>query len=108
MEEDFFISNDYDYDVVKLENEETEKENEISDFRLLGPKRFDTAQVLSTWPFQTQLIFVTDTTDGVCGEKLVMWRNSPHDMLSSGKFLHMINVEKNLSWSLNVKKVLHV
>ena len=27
-------------------------------------------------------------------KKLVMWRNSPHDMLSSGKFLHMINVGK--------------
>ena len=40
------------------------------------------------------LIFVTDVTDGVCGEKLFMWRNSPHDMLSSGKFLHMINVGK--------------
>ena len=40
------------------------------------------------------LIFVTDATDAVCGEKLVMWRNSPHDMLSSGKFLHMINVGK--------------
>ena len=48
-----------------------------------------------SWTF-AYLIFVTDTTDGVCGEKLVMWRNSPRDMLSSGKFLHMINVKTNL------------
>ena len=27
---------------------------------------------------------------------------------ASGKILHMVNVEKNLSRSLNVKKVLHV
>ena len=27
-------------------------------------------------------------------KKLVMWRNSPHDMLSNGNFLHMINVGK--------------
>ena len=50
----------------------------------------------SVWGVCTHayLIFVTDVTDGVCGEKLFMWRNSPHDMLSSGKFLHMINVGK--------------
>ena len=30
-------------------------------------------------------------------KKLVMWRNSPHDLLSSGKFLHIIDVETILS-----------
>ena len=31
------------------------------------------------WPtLKPYLIFVTDVTDGVCGEKLFMWRNSPH------------------------------
>ena len=39
------------YHVTDLEG----KENEISDFRLLRPKRFDTAQVLSTWPFQSTM-----------------------------------------------------
>ena len=62
-----------------------------------------------------------------CGDKSVKWKMSPHEKggenlsrgeisphercaenMSSGKILHMINVEKNLSWSLNVKKVLHV
>ena len=33
-----------------------------------------------------------------------MWRNSPHDMLSSGKFLHMINVEK----LCHMEKFLHM
>ena len=68
-----------------------------------------TALVLSDYfgmdgPVMTYLIFVTDTTDGVCGEKMVMWRNSPHDMLSSGKFLHMINVGK----LCHMEKFLHM
>ena len=50
------------------------------------------------------LIFFTDTTDGVCGEKMVMWRNSPHDMFSSGKFLHMIDVGK----LCHMEKLLHM
>ena len=54
-------------------------------------------ELLNTAPYIIYLIFVTDATDGVCGEKLVMWRNSPHDLLSSGKFLHIINVETILS-----------
>ena len=37
-------------------------------------------------------------------KKLVMWRNSPHDMLSSGKFLHMINVGK----LCHMEKFLHM
>jgi len=51
----------------------------------------------------TYLIFVTDATDAVCGEKLVMWRNSPHDM-SSGKILQMINVGK----LCHMEKFLHM
>ena len=81
------------------------------------------------------LIFVTDVTDGVCGEKLFMWRNSPHvvkwkisphdkcgetlshgeisphykcgENLSSGKFLHMRKVEKicHVEKFLNMRKV---
>ena len=58
------------------------------------------------------LIFVTDATDAVCGEKLVMWRNSPHDM-SSGKILQMINVGKllhmrNVETNLSSGKFLHM
>ena len=38
---------------------------------------------------------------------MVMWRNSPHDMLSSGKFLHMINVGKlcHMEKFLNIRNV---
>ena len=39
-------------------------------------------------------------------EKFLHMRDGEN--MSSGKILHMINVEKNLSWSLNVKKILHV
>ena len=50
------------------------------------------------------LIFVTDATDGVCGEKIGHVENSPHDMLSGGKFLHMIDVGK----LCHMEKFLHM
>ena len=44
------------------------------------------------WPLEkaflstaSNLIFVTGTTGGACGEKSVMWRNSPNDILSVGE-----------------------
>ena len=45
------------------------------------------------WPSLGHTSYLSQTPQTASVEKkMVMWRNSPHDMLSSGKFLHMIMI----------------